>query len=90
MIEIILFQKTVCSRCGANIYEREFDYDLNSFDIYNQLDEYVASVYPSDIAEMKKCRKALKEGECPLCDNWEDGLGHTLGHGTDYLCKCDN
>ena len=73
---------TVCPRCGAHTYERDCDYDLNSFDIYNQLDEYVASVYPSDIAEMKECRQALKNGECPLCDNWEDGLGNILGHGT--------
>lgn len=75
-----VYEVTTCPRCGAHTYERDFDYDLHSFDIYNKKDEYVASVCPGGIEEMKECNKALKEGECPLCNNWEDGLGHTLGH----------
>ena len=78
--EVYLWKVTKCPRCGAYTCEREFDYDLNCFDIYNELHEFVASVYPDSIEDMKECRKALKDGECPLCDNWEDGLGRTLGH----------
>lgn len=74
---------TVCHRCEAHTYERDCDYDLHSFDVYNKQDEYVGSVYPYNLEEMKECRKALKEGECPICDNWEDGHGRTLGHDSE-------
>lgn len=67
-----------CSRCGGYTCERELTSDLNCFDVYDKLDDYVAGVYPYDIKEMKKCQEALKDGECPLCDNWENGLGYTF------------
>ena len=74
---------TKCPRCKAKVVEREFDYDLNCFDIYKEQDEYVGSILPDSIDDMKGIKKALKNGECPLCDNWEDGLGRTLGHGVE-------
>lgn len=73
-----VYEVKKCPRCGSYTCEREFDNDLNCFDVYDKLDEYVASVYPYNIKEMEKCKEALKEGECPLCDKWEDGLGKTL------------
>lgn len=73
-----VYEVTKCPRCGAYTCERELDSDLNCFDVYNNLDDYVAGVYPYNISEMEKCKVALKNGECPLCDNWEDGLGHTF------------
>lgn len=78
-----VYEVTKCPRCGGYTCYREFDYDLHSFDVYNKQDEYVGSVYPYNLEEMKECRKALKEGECPICDNWEDGHGRTLGHDSE-------
>lgn len=78
-----VYQITVCPRCEASIYEVDYDYDLSRFDVYNKLDEYVGSVYPYNLEEMKEIRKALKEGECPICDSWEDGLGRILGHDSE-------
>ena len=75
-----VYEVTKCPRCGSYTCYREFDYDLYCFDIYDKVDEYVASVYPDTIEAMLECKEALKEGECPLCDNWEDGLGQTLIH----------
>lgn len=78
-----VYQITVCPRCESSIYEVDYDYDLNRFDVYSQLDEYIGSVYPDSIEDMQECHKALKRGGCPLCDEWEDGLGRILGHGVD-------
>ncbi len=75
---------TICPRCEAKIYKNEyvgFDYDLACFDVYNHLNKHVANVYPNSVEDMIEIIKALKSGKCPLCDNWEDGLGRTLGHG---------
>ncbi|HHY08768.1 MAG TPA: hypothetical protein GX530_09690 [Corynebacteriales bacterium] len=68
---IRLYGMTMCVRCGAKIYERVFNHDLNRFDVYKGQDEYVGSTYLYSIDEMEEIDKALKNGECPLCDNWK-------------------
>jgi hypothetical protein len=65
-----LYGMTMCVRCGAKLYERNFDHDLSGFDIYKGQDEYVGSIYLYGIDEMEEIDKALKNGECPLCDSW--------------------
>jgi len=69
---------TTCKRCGSKIVEVEYDYDLNFFNVYNEK-RYIGSIYPYNLDEMRECQKALKEGECPICDKWENGHGQTLG-----------
>ena len=76
-----MIEVTICPRCEAKTYKNDFDYDLACFDVYNHLNKHVANVYPNSVEDMIEIIKALKSGECPLCDNWEDGLGRTLGHG---------
>ena len=84
-----IYEVTTCPRCGAKIYEADFDHDLHCFDVYIKQDtptaiqySFLGFIVPNNIEDMKEIHKALKNGECPLCDNWQDGLGHTLGHGT--------
>lgn len=62
----------MCVRCGAKIYERTFNHDLNRFDVYIKQDIYLGSILPDSIDEMEEIDKALKNGGCPLCDNWGD------------------
>jgi len=79
-----MIEVTICPRCEAKTYKtifNDFDYDLACFDVYNHLNKHVANVYPNSVEDMIEKIKALKSGKCPLCDNWEDGLGRTLGHG---------
>ena len=80
-----MIEVTICPRCEAKTYKNEygsfFDYDLACFGVYNHLNKHVANVYPNSVEDMIEIIKALKSGKCPLCDNWEDGLGRTLGHG---------
>ena len=85
-----IYEVTTCPRCGAKIYEVDFDHDLHCFDVYIKQDtltaiqySYLGIIAPDNIEDMKEIRKALKNGKCPLCDNWEDGLGRTLGHGVE-------
>ena len=84
-----MIEVTICPRCEAKTYKpvfpvikvNDFDYDLACFGVYNHLNKHVANVYPNSVEDMIEISKALKSGKCPLCDNWEDGLGRTLGHG---------
>ena len=69
---------TICERCGAKIVEIEYDYDLNFFHVLKD-NRYIGSISPYNLDELRECQKALKEGECPICDKWEDGHGQTLG-----------
>lgn len=66
-----LYGMTICVRCGAKLYERNFDHDLSGFDVYKGQDEYVGSIYLYSIDEMEEIDKALRNGGCPLCDNWK-------------------
>lgn len=74
-----VFGMTKCQRCGAKIIELEYDYDLSYFHVLNEKGRYIGSIYPYNLDELRECQKALKEGECPICDKWEDGHGQTLG-----------
>ena len=61
---------------GICVVESEFDGDLHIFVVYNG-DEYLGTIYPACIEDMKDCIKKLNSGKDPITEGWEDGYGHT-------------
>jgi len=61
----------------CNIVEHSFDYDLHMFKLYALNGEYLGNITPGDIENYKECMTKLDAGDCPICDQWDDGLGNT-------------
>lgn len=61
---------------GIEVYESEFDYDLHCLKVYNG-DNYLGTVYPDSIEDMKSCFKDLDAGNDPITGGWEDGMGNS-------------
>lgn len=60
---------------GIEVYERDFDYDLHVFKVYEG-ERYLGTVYPASIESMNECIKELNNGNDPIDGNWEDGNGN--------------
>lgn len=60
---------------GIEVIEKEFDYDLHCFKVYNG-EKYLGTVYPADIEDMEGCIERLDDGYNPVNDGWEDGMGN--------------
>lgn len=57
------------------VYEEEYDYSLHCFKVYME-NKYLGSIYPSSLEDMEDCIRKLDNGEDPVFDRWEDGLGN--------------
>lgn len=69
-------KKWECKEHNIEIFETELDYDLHMFKVYRN-DELIGTIVPNSIEDMQACISGLNDGECPICDRWEDGFGHT-------------
>ena len=63
-------------RNGYKVVERPFDYDLHVFDIKNDNEEVITTIYPATIEDMQSIIRDLDAGED--VDGWEDGNGNTI------------
>lgn len=61
---------------GINVEECEFDYDLHCFKVYNG-EKYLGIIYPGSIEDMESCIEELDNGNDPISDGWEDGMGNS-------------
>lgn len=61
---------------GIEVYEEEFDCDLHCLKVYNR-GNYLGTVYPATIDDMKSCFNDLDNGNDPLTSGWEDGCGNS-------------
>lgn len=61
---------------GINVEECDYDYGLHCFKVYNG-GEYLGTVYPRNIEDMKLCIECLDNGEDPISGGWEDGMGNS-------------
>ena len=60
---------------GIEVYEKELDFDLHGFAVYDG-DRYLGFISPSSIDDMQACINLLDEGKDPITDGWDDGCGH--------------
>lgn len=60
---------------GIEVHENSYNYDLHCFAVYSE-DGYLGSIYPDTIEDMKSCIRQLDNGNDPVSDEWEDGLGN--------------
>lgn len=68
--------KTWTFENGITVEETTYDYDLHAFEVYND-GELLGTVYPGDLEDMERCIAELDNGNDPITDKWEDGLGNT-------------
>lgn len=61
---------------GHIINEVDYDHDLHAFDVYAGV-RLLGSIYPSTIDDADECFEKLDNGEDPVADGWEDGLGNS-------------
>lgn len=68
-----------CAKCRARISEIEYDYDLHALIVQNgKTGYYHGEIIPATIEQMREDHKALDNGGCPICDEWEDGNGNLV------------
>lgn len=59
----------------VEVVEKEFDYDLNEFEVYYK-DKLIGTITPDSVETMEDIKSALDRGESPI--GWEDGMGNTI------------
>lgn len=60
---------------SITIIEQAHDHDLHSFAVYHGGD-YLGTIYPDSVDDMRQCIAALDNGADPIADGWEDGNGN--------------
>lgn len=61
---------------GIRVVEEDCDDELHCFKAYNN-NEYLGTIFPDTLEDMKDCIKCLNRGEDPISGDWEDGLGNS-------------
>lgn len=61
---------------GISVQEDEFNYDLHCLKVYHG-EKYLGTIYPGSIEDMENCFKDLDNGNDPISNGWEDGLGNS-------------
>lgn len=59
----------------VTVIEIEFDGDLHQFEVYKG-DDRLGVITPASIEDMNMMKQDLDNGECPVADSWEDGMGN--------------
>ena len=65
-----------CENCM--VQEREFDYDLHEFIVYDIDGFIIAVITPSDLKDMERIKNSLDSGSDPIKEQWEDGKGRAI------------
>lgn len=68
--------KWVCEQCGVTVNLEPFDYDLCNLNAYYENGRFLGVIYPNDIETMIGLIESIDNGECPICNGWEDCCGN--------------
>lgn len=68
-----------CKKCNhtTTISSEDHDYDLKLLCVVDSDGKFLGDITPNSITDMDALIQDLKEGGCPICDGWEDGMGNT-------------
>lgn len=69
--------ETTCVKCNCHIETVDFDFDLKHIKVTNEEGSWL--IQPMDIEHMESLLDEIKDGACPICDDWEDGNGNAVG-----------
>jgi len=65
----------VWQRDCCKVIAIDWDRDFRAFEIYRLDGSYLGAITP-DVQNYQECRARLDAGQCPVCEHWDDGLGH--------------
>lgn len=65
-----------CSECGCRVKRVEWDYSLDALKISHGNGVYI--LVPESLRDQVRLENDLNEGQCPVCDDWEDGNGNLI------------
>lgn len=65
-----------CSECGCRVKRVEWDYSLDALKIYHGDRAFL--LVPEQLRDQVRLENDLNAGDCPVCDNWEDGNGNLI------------
>ena len=78
-----------CPKCGVDILQNKDD--LTRFTIMTVEGDNMGEVFRQDISSVSQTMDMLSAGGCPVCENWNDGVGNTcspVGWGsTEFFFK---
>ena len=58
-------------------------HDLHAFEVRDRT-RTLGTIIPASVEDADAVRVALADGACPICEGWEDGMGHTVTISTPW------
>lgn len=63
-----------CPKCGVDIVQNKSD--LMRFSVITMDGDVMGEVFRQDITGVVQAMQWLDAGGCPVCENWDDGVGN--------------